>query len=188
MLIVGEKHARFDLRNGGEGSEACSDGEGKFCSGRGALTRDEIAILHDRSTDDFSPLQFAFKTRVASGFYALEQTALSQDDGSGADGRDEGAFFFVYQEEFAKSVMLEQIAGTRHTAWENESVAFGEESLAKYSFGHDGDAVCAANEARACDGNKLYFEVATAENIDSGECFDFFEAFSKKDVEHMSVK
>lgn len=182
MGLILVEHAFFDLRYAFVAHEVCGDGKGEFFGYCGAFAGDDVAVADDVVGGEGGALQLVFKSRVACSFASHKEAMLAEDHGCCADGGDEFSAFVVQSEGFAESVVLEEVFGSGHSSWQYERVAIGEFASAEDVVGHHGDVVGSRYGTCAGAGYGAYEESTSAENVESGEGFNFFEAVGEEKV------
>ena len=115
------------IREGSSRSFACGDI---------AIDGDEVACIVGR-------FQHPFETRIAGGLLAIEETQLGQyDSWRGTDSSDLLARSSLQFQCLTDTLVLKQIAGAWHTAWQHQQVGIGEITGREHHVGTDAHTMC----------------------------------------------
>ena len=137
-----EAHALGDLVGGllinqlGEQFVGVGEGGGR------TLARGDVAIDGDEVARVDGILQGTLKTRIAGGLLPVEDSQRGQYDGRcSADGGHLLALGRLVAHGLAYPLVLVQVAGTRHAAWQHQQVGIGEVAYLEGLVGADAHAV-----------------------------------------------
>lgn len=164
------------------GAEAAGYGESELACSRGALGGDEVGVLFYECTGIGGSLELILKARIACGLVAAEQSEAAKAHGACADGAAQAAASGLGSECVLHSQVVGQSGGTGHATRHYERVGLSKVHFIEKGLGYHGNAVGAFNDYLIGHADRGDFLAASAQYVDGGEGFNFFEAVGKEYV------
>ena len=143
---------------------------------------DDIAADHDRlvGEEGAALCEQVIPGRIAGGGNAPEQAQLSEDAGSGADGRDLLSVFAKSSDLVHELIAGPEIRGPGDASRQDQHVVIVEIQGPDRSVGPEGDLVGGGDLGPVIDGDFGAGDPGPVEKVDDGQPLDLFAAVGKE--------
>jgi len=117
-----------------------------------------------------------FEAGIAGGLLAVEYTNLSEyDSRCSTDGGHLLACLELCLHSLTDTLVLKQVAGTRHATWQHQQVGIGIVCLIELEIGLDAHTMSRFYEWKLCGADCYYLYTATTQYIDGNQGLDILE-------------
>ena len=151
-------------------------GIGEGCSGTLGCRHVAIDSHQVASVGGTSSVECLLEARIAGGLLAIENTELSEyHSRSSTDGSHLLACLELCLHSLTDTLMLKQVAGTRHATRQHQQLGIGIVCLIELEIGLDAHAMGRLQDRKLCSDDCYNLYTDTTQYVNGNQCLDILE-------------